>query len=406
MRSRSFALLWMGQTISVLGDAAFYPALAWQVLILTDSGTAMGIVEIAQMIPTLAFLLIGGTLADRVSRRLILLWSDGGRAVVVLLIAGLGWFHLLQFWHLVALAFLFGIVDSLFLPTMQAIPPQLVEKEQLTSANALTTLSQRISLIVGPLLGAGFVAATGPAGAFAFDGLTFIFSVLCLLAIRLPAKVQPQNEPGNASGILKTLFEDVRDGVCYLASVRWLWIGVMIGAAENISFAATLGAAEPRLVRDVYGAGVWLFSVLSMANSIGVLVATLALGQVHLRRRRGVLMLAAEMVTALALGVFGLPLSRASAPVIASVATLVFGLGMGTSGLVWTTLTQELVPGDKMGRISSVQMLGSFGLMPLGLAAGGILTDRIGPSLVFIAGGMLNLLVAAVGLCVRDVRRL
>ena len=382
LRSRSFALLWMGQTISVLGDAAFYPALAWQVLILTDSGTAMGIVEIAQMIPTLTFLLIGGTLADRVSRRLILLLSDGGRAIVVLLIAGLGWFHLLQFWHLVALAFLFGIVDSLFFPTMQAIPPQLVEKEQLTSANALTTLSQRISLIMGPLLGAGFVAATGAAGAFAFDGLTFIFSVLCLLAIRLPATVQPQNEPGNASGILKTLFEDVRDGVRYLTGVRWLWIGVMMGAAENISFAATLGAAEPRLVRDVYGAGVWLFSILSMANSIGVLVATLALG------------------------VFGLPLSHASAPVIASIATLIFGLGMGTSGLVWTTLTQELVPGDKMGRVSSVQMLGSFGLIPLGLAAGGILTDRIGPSQVFIAGGMLNLLVAVVGLCVRDVRRL
>jgi len=79
---------------------------------------------------------------------------------------------------------------------------------------------------------------------------------------------------------------------------------------------------------------------------------------------------------------------------------------MGTSGLVWTTLTQELVPGDKMGRVSSVQMLGSFSLMPLGLATGGILTDRIGPSLVFIAGGMLNLLVAAVGLCVKDIRRL
>jgi MFS family permease len=138
LRSRSFALLWMGQTISVLGDAAFYPALAWQVLILTDSGTAMGIVAIAQMIPTLAFLLIGGTLADRVSRRLILLWSDGGRAVVVLLIAGPGWFHLLQFWHLVALAFLFGIVDSFFFPTMQAIPPQLVEKEQLTSSASVS----------------------------------------------------------------------------------------------------------------------------------------------------------------------------------------------------------------------------------------------------------------------------
>src|SRR5262245_63996066 len=85
--SRPFALLWVGQTVSLLGDGAYFTALAWTVLLLTHSGTAMGIVAIASMVPRVLFLLIGGVTADRLPRRLVLLWSDMGRAVVVLAVA-------------------------------------------------------------------------------------------------------------------------------------------------------------------------------------------------------------------------------------------------------------------------------------------------------------------------------
>lgn len=89
LRSRPFALLWMGQTISSLGDGAFLTALAWEVLQLTGSATAMGIVAIAEMLPRVAFLLLGGVAAGDPTRRVILLWSDGGRAVAVLAVAAL-----------------------------------------------------------------------------------------------------------------------------------------------------------------------------------------------------------------------------------------------------------------------------------------------------------------------------
>src|SRR5712692_5513031 len=186
LHSKPFALLWAGQTISNIGDAAYYTAMAWQVLLLTGSGTAMGIVLTAGMIPRLVFLLIGGVTADRLPRRLVMLWSDSSRAIVVLLIAILGWVHLLQFWHLAILSLLFGIVDGFFTPAYQSIPPQLVEKDDLTSANALNELSGHLSWLVGPLIGATLVALVGSATAFAFDGLTFIVSALCLFMLRLP----------------------------------------------------------------------------------------------------------------------------------------------------------------------------------------------------------------------------
>src|SRR6266516_4980417 len=169
LRSQPFALLWAGQSISALGDGTFYIALTWQVLLLTGSGIAMASVIIAGTIPRLLFFLIGGVAADRFPRRLILLWSDTIRAVIVLLIALLGWTHLLQTWHLVALALFFGIVDGFFGPAYQAIIPQLVEKTALPSANALTGISQKAGFIFGSVLAAGSITLlAAPASAFAF----------------------------------------------------------------------------------------------------------------------------------------------------------------------------------------------------------------------------------------------
>jgi len=102
--SRPFTLLWAGQTISVLGDAVFTIAITWEVLLLTDSATAMSLILIAQWAPRILFLLLGGVIADRVSRRFLMLCADAGRGCIVMLVAWLSWTHLLQFWHLVALA--------------------------------------------------------------------------------------------------------------------------------------------------------------------------------------------------------------------------------------------------------------------------------------------------------------
>lgn len=152
LKSRPFASVWAGQTISNLGDMIFFTALAWQVLIMTGSATAMGVVLVAASIPRLIFMLIGGVVADRLPRRMIVLWSDGGRGIIILLIAILGWMHLLQFWHLVIQSFIFGFVDGFFNPAILAITPELVEKDDLASANSLNSLGQTVSQLLGPAL--------------------------------------------------------------------------------------------------------------------------------------------------------------------------------------------------------------------------------------------------------------
>ncbi len=146
----------------------------------------MGAVLIAETIPRVLFLLLGGVVADRFSRRKVMIWSDSVRGLAVAAIAVLGQLNVLALWHLIVLGAIFGMASAFFFPAYQSIPPQLVDAEQLPSANALTGLSRQMSQLFGPALGATLVALSDPSAAFAIDALSFGVSAACLFALRLP----------------------------------------------------------------------------------------------------------------------------------------------------------------------------------------------------------------------------
>lgn len=413
LRSPAFALLWAGQSISALGDGAFYIALAWQVLVLTGSGTAMGIVLVAQSIPRVLFLLVGGVVADRLPRRLVMLWSDGGRAVMVGAIAALGWLGVLQFWELIALAFLFGVADAFFIPAYQSIPPLLVETDVLPSANALNGLSQQLATLLGPALGAGLITLSGASGAFAFDGATFVVSALCLFLLRLPKTSAAQSQAASAEeaeGAKPTrgrggMIRDVREGLGYVMASPWLWVTIVIASLGNVGL-APLQVTLPKLIADVYHSGVWLFGGVFSATACGSVLATLVVGQAKRIRHRGIVAYVGIIFSSAAILAFGLPLPRVYAPEVALALGAVFGAGNGIFNIIWVTVLHEMIPSDKLGRVSSIDWLGSLALQPVGLAVVGVLTDQIGPQWVFIGGGALNLVLSVLALTVRGIREL
>ena len=435
LRSRRFALLWSGQTVSALGDGAFFTALAWQVLILTGSGAAMGFALVAETTPIVLFMLIGGVVADRVPRRLAMLWSDGGRALAALVVAGLGIERLLVFWHLLALAFLFGLAEAFFRPAYQSIPPELVLPEDLPSANALTSLSRNLSMLIGPALGAALVTISTASWAFAFDGLTFVVSAVCLLLMgridrARPGAIAPAvwavarpeaSTPGIAAELatapegpadsrrgLRGMLADIREGISYITSSTWLWLTIALASLGNVGN-APLQVTLPKLVHDVYGQGAWLLGAVYSASAVGSILAALVMGQIKRVRRRGLVAYLALLLACGGLTMFGLPgglVERIVAPAVALAAGALIGVGFGIFEVVWLTTLQELVPPDKLGRVSSVDWMGSLLLQPIGLVVVGALTDRIGPSWVFIAGGALNLVLTLIGLATRAIRQL
>lgn len=411
LRWRPYALLWSGQTISALGDGAFFTAMPWTVLLLTHSATAMGLVAIAEMLPRVLFLLVGGVTADRLPRRLILLWSDAGRGVAVLAVAVLAWIGALQLWHLIALGLLFGLADGFFMPAYNAIPPQLVPEEDLPSANSLTSLGRQMSVLVGPALGTFFIAVTGVRGAFLFDGLTFAFSAACLVAMgalpkagampaaaSLPAAMGVERESGG-------FFAQAREGFRYILGSTWLWVTILLAAFGNMCWTGTLSVAAPKLIHDFFHSGVWLLGALQIAIAIGSIAATLVVGSLRRLRWRGPTAYLGLLLSSLALTALGLPLSLPPA-VQVGLSGAAIGVGLGIFEPIWTTTLQQLVPAEKLGRVSSVDWLGSLVMSPLGMGLAGVLTDRAGAAVVFVGAGLLNTALTLIGLSVRGIREL
>src|SRR5262245_616238 len=228
LQYRSFALLWSGQTLSLVGDHLYQIALAWWVLEKTGSATAMGMVLIFSFTPMLLFLLIGGVAADRFSRVPLMFLSDLARGCVVCLVALLAWAQRLDIWHIYLASLIFGLVDAFFQPAYTAAVPELTPADSLTSAHSLTSLSQQLGRIVGPLLGAAMVTVGGTAAAFALNGLSFFVSAACLVPLLSINRPAPSSNSQSSS-----VFHDLREGLGTVLAVPWLWITIGLLALAN-----------------------------------------------------------------------------------------------------------------------------------------------------------------------------
>src|SRR5687768_4102383 len=222
LRHRDFRLLWTGQTISLIGDGLFKVAITWQALELGTGAGALAVVTIARSIPRLAFLLIGGTVSDRVPRRTVMLVADVIQMVGVGAIALLVATGDVELWHLAGLAALVGLAQAFYLPSISAITPELVPTDDLIQANALRSGSQMLAYdFIGPALGGVLVATLGTAAAFGINALSFAVSALALLAIRS----RPERPIDDRK---RNLGSELMEGLRYARRQPWLWISLIV----------------------------------------------------------------------------------------------------------------------------------------------------------------------------------
>jgi DHA3 family tetracycline resistance protein-like MFS transporter len=397
LRHRSFAWLWTGQAISRLGDSINRVALSWWVLEQTGSAAVMGTVLIFSFTPMLLFLLIGGVAGDRLPRVRLMLGSDLLRGGVVAIVAALTASHTLQIWHLYVASMVFGLLDAFFQPAYTALVPEITPAPMLPSANSLTSLSGQLSNIAGPAIGAGIVAAGGTALAFAIDSLSFFLSAACL--IPLIGLAQAPRPTGQGA---RHMLRDLRAGIRAVLASPWLWITIALAALFNITQGGPFAVALPFLVKDSLHADVGVLGLLYSMTSAGAVLSAVWLGRATKLRRRGLLAYLGLLAGSLTTLMLGLPLPL---PVIA-VVILLNGAAITVFGLIWTNTLQELVPRDLLGRVASIDMLGSFALVPIGYGLAGWATDLLGPALVFIGGGALTCLLVLAGLAHPGIRHL
>lgn len=394
---RAFALVWAGQTISRVGDGVYTIALAWWVLEHTGSAAAMGAVLVVEVVPTLLLLLVGGVVVDRLPRLRLMVVADVVRGTVVVIVAGLALTARLELWHVFIATALFGSVSAFAYPALFAAVPDLVPRDDLSSANALLQLGTRMAGIIGPGLGAALVAVLGSGAAFALDGASFLLSGVAI-AVALPLVAHDRPSSTHERGVLLQL----RAGIAAVLGMPWLWVTIGVAALSTVTLAGPLEAALPFLVSRSLGAGVEVLGMLGSVSAAGAIAAAAIVGRRKRLRHRGPFLYAAWLVAALMVLLMGLPIGVVGVACAMTIA----GAALASLGLVWSDSLQELVPRELRGRVSSIDQLGSSSLLPVGFAVTGIATDQLGASAVFVLGGLLSLVIIGAGLLHPQVRGL
>jgi MFS family permease len=391
LRNRNFAWYFASRFVNTLGNMMASIALAFAVLDITDSPTALGQVLAAHTIPMIALLLYGGVIADRFPRTVVLQFSNLASAVSQGAIAGLVLTGEAEVWMLVVLSAVHGVVSGIGFPAMASVLPQLVERDDLQPANALVSLTRNGMMVLGPTLGALLVVTVGSGWALAVDAATWLVAALLLVPVRLPAR-QPRGEAPDT-------LRELREGWSFFWATPWLWTVVVgFGVLNAIHMGAwfTLG---PAVADDTIGRQGWGY-VLS-AEAAGLLLTTVVLLRVRLERPLllGMLGIALIAPPMLLLGVSPHLVGLVTAAFLAGAGTEVFGMG-------WNLAMQENIEDGMLSRAYSYDALGSFVAMPIGQLAYGPLAVAFGFQPVLVVSAIVYVAVVALVLCSRSVRDL
>jgi predicted MFS family arabinose efflux permease len=383
LRHRDFALLWVGQAVSLVGDGVYLVAIAWLVYDLSNAPGALALVGFAWTLPQVATLLVAGVLSDRLERRRVLVIADLLRCAAIGGIAALALADSVELWQVVVLVVVYGFGQALFQPAFTAIVPNVVPRDELLQANALKELMEPVGMyFAGPALGGLLIAAAGVGTAFLLDAATFAVSAM---AIRLMSRQPPRAK------VRRSVRRELAEGFAYVRSQAWLWVTLCSAA---LALLATFGPFEvllPYIIRNDLGGDAATFGIVLSAGGLGSIVAAFSIGRVGAPRRHVTFMYAAwafAIALDVALAIAGAAWQMC---VIAFVSYAASTVGM----VVWNTLMQSLVPPTMIGRVSSFDWFVSIGLVPVSFAVTGPVAELIGARTTLAVAGVLGVATCA-----------
>jgi MFS family permease len=392
LRDRDFLRFFGAQAISMFGDRMVAVALAFAVIQQNGSPTEVGVVLAMRALPLIACLLIGGVVADRTSRRTVLVVADLVRLVSQ---GSLAAWLILGRPSVLAIGLLAGATGAgsgFAAPATTGLLPEVVGPERLAEANGLRATAFSGGELLGPLLSGVLVATAGPGWALGIDALTFGASAALLIGLRGVA-----GAAGRAAA--EPFLTELRQGWDAFRARRWVWTFVVYASVSNLLFGAYKVLGPVVAHRSLGGAATW--GLLVSAMGAGTIVGGIL--TLRMRPRRPMLVVAATCPS------FAAPLAGLAAtrlvPVIAFGALLA-GLGLMLGNTLWETTLQRHVPSESLSRVSSYDWFGSLALDPIGLAIWGPIAGVIGiDASLWTACGLL-VAGALVLLAVPEIRRL
>jgi predicted MFS family arabinose efflux permease len=389
-----FRLLFAGRAISDFGDRIVPVALAFAVLELESSASALGLVFAARMIPMVVLVLVGGVWADRLPRNVVMLTADGVRATTQTIAAVLLLTGRAEIWHLLVLMAVYGAAQAFFDPASTGLVPQTISRARLQQANGLLQLSRSTSSVIGPAVAGLLVATVGPGWAFAVDGGTFVVSAAFLAFLRVERETREARSRFAA---------DLVEGWREFSSRTWVWASVTHFAFFHLFVLAPFWVLTPIVAKEELGGASAYATILAAMGAGSILGGIVAL------RAQPKRPLAAAFVLILFEVPFYLALAAAAPVPVIVVFALAGSIAMNFANTLWITVLQANVPEHALSRVSSYDWLGSLVFLPAGYMLAGPVAESIGvaETLVFAAVWTVVSTCAVLSLeSVRGVRRM
>ncbi|MGX1793373.1 MFS transporter [Microbacterium sp. NPDC055312] len=392
MTDRNFRWFFLARAITMVTGSMSSIALAFAVLEIDNDPLSLSLVLTAFTVANVVFLLFGGVVADRLPRAMVI------QVCYVLDILSIGTIAALLFTGtasipaVAALAAVNGASTAFVMPAMQGIIPQLTSPENLQQANAMLSFVRSAVTIGGPVIAGILVTTVGPAWAMLVQMAGWLLAIPILALVRLP----PPVGDGGFS-----LFADLREGWTEFWSRSWLVAVVLAFMIMNAIHVGAWGVVGPYIAKNDERLGIAGWGWVVSAEGLGVLLMTLVLMWFPLRRplRFGML----------GMSLFAIPLTMLGvhpAVVLVAIAAFLAGAGAEVFSTGWNVAMMENIPLDKLSRVSSYDMLGSFVVMPIGTLVYGWLITHADPATVLITSGILYAVIALATVAVPSVWRM
>jgi len=377
----NYRLWFIGQLVSLVGTWAQSAALGYLIYQLTKSPAYLGYVSFAGGLPTWIFTLYAGAIADRVSRRTLMVITQSGMMVVAIILAILTFTNLIQWWQILILSFLMGVCNAFDAPARQAFVLEMVDREDMTNAIALNSTMFNLAVVVGPALGGLIYAWVGPGWCFTINAISFIAVIIALLLMKLKPFVPVKTD--------RSALGDVKEGLKYVAnhpSVRMLISNLFIITLFGLGIATLI----PAWAVEVLGGGAATNGFLMAARGLGSLIGALTLAALGHIRFRGKIWTINSLLLPIAMIIFAY--MRWLVPSLLAMAAMGFTFMMIVN--LSNSMVQIRIADEMRGRVMGVFTFFFFGAMPLGSLISGWAADSIGESLTVVISAMILLVFA------------
>ena len=397
---RNLVLLWAGQLVSQAGSSITHMAVIWLMLELTGSSTMTGLVAFAGAAPALIFGLYAGVLVDRVNRKLLLLVGDGSRALLLLIIPYLMVTNQLTPLWLAVLVFLIATFGTVFNPARDALIPMFTPRDRLLRVNALVQSTGYLAYFAG-LFGAGLIMGiVGLTRLFYVDSLTFVFSFMMILLLRVPREVETNLEKPSH-------FSELKNGLRYILrekpAIGWI---LLITALNNFFIMGPAIVGTPLLIKEVWNGTGTDFAFVESTYGIGMLIGTLFVYRFASRYRKGTWLMLGLIYDGLTFVPLFFIHQLGQSPFWATIVIIfIHSLGIPFIQVTRTTLIHSIVPGHMQGRVFSMINLAVSGVTSLSVAATGFAAELISARAIFLIIGIGAAVTGIIGLANPSIRQ-